>query len=140
MSNLSSADDKTRDLSFGCSEKSAFRNFSVIALQAAALRIPERVFFRNRGKILRRGFASRVICTIFRVVFPRITAFRREFTAAIPPASPIRRTGKNRRNDPVAENPSERLFSQTGRSSGNTHGRITASRIPNHITPCLNPF
>ena len=52
---------ETRDLSFGCSEISAFRNFPVTALQAAALEIAKRVFFRNRGKILRRGFGSRAL-------------------------------------------------------------------------------
>ena len=61
MQNFSiDATAKTRDLSFGRSEKSAFRNFSVVTLQAATLKIPKRVFFRNRGKILRRGFGSRV--------------------------------------------------------------------------------
>ena len=51
---------KTRGLSFGRSEKSASRNFSVVTLQVATLKIAERVFFRNRDKILRRSFGSRV--------------------------------------------------------------------------------
>ena len=56
---------KTHDLSFGRSEKSAFCNFSVVTLQVATLEIAECVFFRNRDKILRRSFGSRVRLVFF---------------------------------------------------------------------------
>jgi len=45
---------------FGRSEKSAFGKFPVVALQAATLKFAKRIFFRNRGKILRRSFVGRV--------------------------------------------------------------------------------